>query len=71
MNRSPLLVFHKKNAQLLPKMSVPENPNAGCQEMWLISRQPGYPRLRTRGFASPDYSGFARSEIFEFILMFA
>jgi hypothetical protein len=27
-------------------------------------RQPGYPDFRTRGFASPDYSDFALSEIF-------
>jgi len=25
-------------------------------------RQPGHPLVRIRGFASPDYSGFARSE---------
>ena len=25
-------------------------------------RQPGDPEFRTRGFASPDYSGFALSE---------
>jgi hypothetical protein len=30
-------------------------------------RQPGYPVIRTRGFASPDFSGFARSE---FVFLF-
>jgi len=56
----------KQGRSLLPKMSalvsVKLIPVAKMRFPSL--RQPGDPEIRTRGFASPDCSGFALSEYF-------
>ena len=54
----------RKSAHLPPKMSalgLLARPGAKMRTSSL--RQPGRPDFRTRGFASPDCSGFALSEI--------
>jgi hypothetical protein len=64
--KKSLLFYHKnwKSTHHIAEVRAFLNPffRVGRNALHPL-RQPGYPKLRTRGFASPDFSGFARSVI--------
>ena len=63
LNKQTTCTFKKKGAHLLPKMSALVSVNIpGAKMQSHLFGNPAILKLRTRGFASPDYSGFARSE---------
>jgi hypothetical protein len=65
---SPLYCSSQHKLTKKGALSSSEDESAPCvgtipgAKMNSSLRQPGYPFCRTRGFASPDYSGFALSE---------
>lgn len=57
------IIANKKRSALISEdESAPCVVKTGCQDAYHLFGNPAILLVRTRGFASPDYSGFARSE---------